>query len=94
MKSSSNGVLTSENLSNPIGLDVNVGYERSSITDFESASIINTIGIELLKLSVHDLWVDNNTISQNIHALRVKNTTRQQMESVLDLIDYNGVTSV
>lgn len=79
---------------NTICLSVDVCSQSCSITNLQSARVINSVFIKLGKFIEHGLQVNHDSISKYVCALWIQDAAWQEMEGILDLVDNNSVTSV
>ena len=68
--------------------------EMSARRKLEAALVVNTVVVELLKLAEHGVDVHDHTIAEQVLALRVQDTAREQVECVLDSISDHCVACV
>lgn len=64
------------------------------ITEKEPAAVVDSILIKLLELFKHGLCMDDDTVAENVLALRVENAAGQQMKCILNLVDNDRVTGI
>jgi len=77
-----------------VSLNLNIRYKLSSAAELQSTLVVNAILIELSEFIKHTLYMNNDTISKKIYALREQNSARKQMECIFVSISDDSVTSI
>ena len=77
-----------------VGLDLNLRDKVTPGGHLQATAVLNAIGVQLSQLLKHAVDVDDCAIAEDVLALRVEDSTWQQVEGVLDTIGDDSVASI